>query len=190
MPIYEYECNKTGERFEKMQSLAFAEVNQVRCELHKEGLRIITGHLATRVWSVPANICIGKPTRIFENKFTGETRVAASEYDKPPDGYTVRELKNPIERSQFEREEQVKLDMTNAIVTANLEAQRIATKNNRHADITAHLSSLASDSDNPSGAETLIKAAMKRDKVKKNPRRSEVKLAVNHTDASNLVDAK
>lgn len=192
MPIYEYECPIHG-IFEDIIIVANGAnvLHSIQCGFKGEGEdKIFCYEIAERVWSVPANIQIGKPTRVFENKFTGDTQIAASEYDQPPPGFTVRELRNPIERSKFEHEEQIKLDMTNAIVTANLEAQKTATKKNRHDDINANLSRLAADSDNPSGAEAFLKAAMNRKKPKKNPRRSEVKLAVNHSDASNLSEAK
>lgn len=186
MPIYEFECDK-GHRTEGLYISLFTKKEMV-CQFLINN--IPCGRKAEKVWSAPANIQIGKPTRVFENKHTGETMVASSDYDQPPKGCTIRELKGPIERSKFEHEEQIKLNMTNAIVTAQIEEQRAATKKNRHDDINSNLSKLASDSDNPSGAEAMIKSAMKRNRPKKNPRRSEVHLAVNHSNASNLSEAK
>lgn len=186
MPIYEFECKIHG-KFEVL--LALNLLDSVKMGYTCPIIKCI--ELCERIWSAPANIQIGKPTRVFQNPSNGKTIVASSDYDKPPFGYIETQLKGPVERSKFEKEEQRKLDITNEIVTRQLEDTRLATKKNRHDDIKANMSRLAAESDNPSGAEAFIKSAMNRKKKSKHgARKSEVKLAVNHNNANNLSEAK
>lgn len=190
MPIYVYECDETGERFEEIHSLDFADIQKVRCKFHKEGLRIITDkHLATKVVAAPANIQLGKPTRVFINPGNGKTQIAISEHQPAPWGFQEVLLRDPIERAKFEKSEQQRLDVTNEIVTHQMETAKAESTKARHADINANMGTLAADSDNPTAAEALIKAAMSRPKKKKaGPRKSEGILAVNHMDSSNMQD--
>lgn len=187
MPIYEFQCVK-GHITETIVLSNYLS-NHILCPDMSNDMRC--GLPAERIWSAPANIQIGKPTRVFQNPANGKTIVASSDYDKPPYGYIETQLSGPIERSRFEKEEQRKLDITNEIVTRQLENTRLATKKNRHDDLKANMSRLAAESDNPSGAEAFIKSAMNRKKKPKHgARKSEVKLAVNHNNANNMSDAK
>lgn len=202
LPIYQYKCVLSEEIIELILPLSDSDRRRVVCPIHypsqftSERKNIIEinyslYHDAEKVWSAPANIQIGKPTRVFQNPSNGKTIVASSDYDKPPYGYIETKLSGPIERSRFEKEQQAKLDITNEIVTHQLETTREATKKNRHDDIRANMSKLAAESDNPSGAEAFIKAAMNRKKKPKHgPRKSEVKLAINHNNSNNMSEAK
>ena len=190
MPIYEFEC-PLGHRRERIFYVNECP-NSVECHTAIE--EVYCSLKAERVWSAPANIQIGKPTKVFLNPRTGATQIATSEHEKAPRGFVTRELSGPIERSRFEKEEQRKLDVTNEIVTHQLDAQKEETRKNRQADTLSNLSKLAAESDNPAGAEHLIKKALERTRRKKRiterPRRSEVHLAVNHQDSSNIGEVK
>lgn len=185
MPIYEFEC-KNGHRFEKLFSINDCPKNLL-CEYCPRVPGIISRgsvpSLAEKVFSAPANINIGKPTIIFKNPRTGEVEVAASDYDTPRPGFVKEELKNPIERSKFERTVQARQDLANEIITEKLKQDHSETRKNRHADIESRMSSFPND-----GTREFLRKAMNRKSKRKFPeKKSQVKLTVNHTDSSNLI---
>lgn len=190
MPIYEFEC--TNGHITETIVLSNYLSDHILCphiEKETEAGTTRCSLPAYRIWSKPANIQIGKPTIVFENPQTGQTQIATFEHQETPRGFIKRELKGTFERSTFEKSEQRRLDATNEIVSHELEMSKEAARKARHNEINANMSSLAAESDNPSGAEHLIRSALnrpKRNKIK--PRRSEGILAVNHMDQSNLKD--
>lgn len=174
MPIYEFECPK-GHKFEIVRTVAFDFGATFKC---------ICGEIGERIWSLPANINIGKPTIIFRNsKNPNDVQVATSSTDKAPIGFLIEELHGPIERSKFERERQKILDVENEIITESVRLRDNETRKNRHAEINANMSNLPDD-----GTRELMKFAMQRTRKKKErTKKSAVRLDINHIDSSNLI---
>lgn len=187
MPIYEFECSK-GHRFEKIFSIGNCPSNLL-CEYCPMAVPDIISKgsipsFAEKVPSAPANINIGKPTIIFRNsKNPNDVQVATSSTDKAPFGFVTEELKNPIERSKFERERQKDLELKNEIITESVRIRDNETRKDRHAEINANMSNLPDD-----GTRELMKFAMQRTRKKKErTKKSTVRLDINHIDSSNLI---
>ncbi len=179
MPIYEYQCEKTGFTFEVIFKSwkGFALLNKIQCQIHTDQ------HEAEKIWSTPANINIGKPTVVFKNPKTGDLLVATHDQDAPPFGYVKEELKNPIERSKFEKEAQTRKNAENEVTTEYLRSQHAQTRRNLHADLNARMSEFPND-----GTREFLKESMNRRSKRKFPeKKTDVKLTVNHTDSSNLI---
>jgi|SRR5215831_14574004 len=179
MPIREYLC-KNGHLTEQIMLLSNnpSFIDCPSCDT-----------IAEKIWSSPANIQIAKPTRIFVNPKTGETIMALTQYQRAPAGFVDKELKGPIERSKFEKAEQVKTDIINQAMTLERQEKLDATTNLRHKELEASMSKICAESDNPAATERILRKAMNRSKQKRiKPRKSNVQLAVNHQDKSNLQD--
>lgn len=184
MPIYEFEC-EAGHITETIVLSKYLQ-NHILCpKIEKETEEGIArcSLPAERIWSAPANINIGKPTIIFKNKLTGEFDIATNEHQTPREGFVKEELRNPIERSKFEREAQKRRNAENEITTEYLKTQHAETRKNRHAEINAKMSTFPND-----GTREFLKKVMERKSKRKFPeKKSDVKLTVNHTDSSNLI---
>lgn len=136
---------------------------------------------------MPANPQIAPPTIIFRNKQTGKVETAIIRNQSNPYGMEREELKGPFERSKFEKEQQAKHDIENAIVTERNFTIKNETRKNRQSDIRARLSGLAESSENPEFTKDLMKLAMERDTKKELPhKKTEFHLVVNHQDRNNL----
>jgi hypothetical protein len=72
-----------------------------------------------------------------------------------------------------------------------MEERRERSLKARHDNLKANLSKVAAESDNPTATAELLQAGMNRSKSKKRfaPRKSDVMLAVNHQNSSNIQDA-
>lgn len=193
MPIYEFEC-RDGHKNERIFSVLKCP-SYIICEAivkrndwagdfsERITLQLPCGNRAGKIFSVPARISYGKPTIVFENDKTGEVEVAACDNDEPRPGFTKKELSNPFERSAFEKRAQKYTDEKNAILTEKLKQDHSETRKNRHAEINAKMSSIPND-----GTREFLKKAMERKSRRKFPeKKSDVKLTINHTDASNLI---
>lgn len=200
MPIYQYQCKITGEIKEEILSLSNANLQEIICPIHcrafveetkdsfKTNVKLAHPlHYAERIWSLPAYPSHGKPTVIFKNNKTGETEVALYENQQAPHGFVKEELKTPHERSRFEKEQNQKQYVEDEYKT---EERRFAvdyTRKQRHDDLKSKMSTITSKADNPAAAEALLNAAMMRNRNKKVSRKqTDIKLAVNHVDQSNL----
>lgn len=174
MPIYEFEC-PNGHKFEIVRVSAFDFGTTFKCTC---------GAIGDRIWSLPANINIGKPTIIFRNASDPtDVQVASHSEAQVPYGFVKEELHNPIERSKFEKERQKILDAKNELITESVKLRDEATRKARHDDINSRMSSLPDD-----GTRDLMKFAMERSRKKKEKvKKSNVRLDVNHIDSSNLV---
>lgn len=203
MPIYEFTCPVHG-RFETIFKLSvYNEIKEgIMCgRLLDLGEELYCGEVAEMVWSVPANINIGKPTKVFINNKTGDVFTPAKDSDRVPRGYHVRELKNPIERSRFEKEQQQMVDGRNQFISHQLDTLKSEARKNRHDDLKAKMNAMQVEKD-PATGETvrysldhkdkaLLEKAMNRSRKKKaREKKSEVMLAVNHQDAGNMDEVK
>lgn len=193
MPIYEFKC-KNGHISEILFSIK-------ECPRTIGCLNRFCEERAEKIPSIPSPPYCAKPTTIFVNKVTGERQVAVSHYDTPPKGFVKEELKGTRERTKFEIEETQK-----ANVVAQFETQRIKEKSNqlrkaRQDGIIANMYAKQVDIHPDTGekieyhidhnTEQLLKKAMKRNAEKDRipTKVVEKRLAVNHIDSSNLVDA-
>jgi hypothetical protein len=221
MPIYEYQCVKNPEHiFEKFYKLEDSDRKYVQCSIcfsikcKEHGVEnptdanislrsmiYVRTPLAERIWSIPGNISIGKPTRVFIDQRTGQTFTPTSEYEKAPRGCREIELKNPIERSKFEHEQQTITDAKNEVISHSLNSMREEATRKRHDDLKARMNTIQRDIDPISGEEVrysldekskdLLKKSMNRSNQKKEKiKKSDVMLAINHTDRSNLTEVK
>lgn len=177
IPIYEYQCPTHG-RFEKLLPLIpYGKKKTIPCVL-----TIDCSRQAEKIFSIPANISIGKPTIIFRNPQTGEAEVATMDNDQPPYGYIREELRNPIERSKFEKEETTKKSVENEFHSEAVYRDRERKTKERQAEIRAKMSSYDSQT------QSLLTAAMERTRARPfKPKKSEVRLDVNHKNASNMI---
>jgi len=183
MPIYEFTCPIHG-RFEiilSIQEFTKLDSNYYRCK------NFDCIHKCEKEWSQVNWPSHGKPTVIFKNPKTGEVEVALHEHQKAPDGFIKEELKTPLERSKFEKEETQKQRIEDEYKTEERRYAVDYTRKQRHDDLKAKMSSITSKADNPTVAEDLLKKAMERTRNKKVPaKRSEMRLDVNHQNKSNL----
>ena len=206
MPIYEYMCEATGEIFEWIRPISESEIKRQTCpvhfvENHKEGKDY---HDVIRIWSLPGNIQIGKPTRMFINNKTGEPFSPISQYDKPPKGYHEIELRSPTERSKFEREQQRRIDGQNQFTSHMLDSMKSEARNKRHDDLKARMNAVQKEEFTNKEGKTetveftldhkdkaLLEKAMKRSRKKPmKEKKSDVMLAVNHYNPSNMDEVK
>lgn len=195
MPIYEYRCTQTGEVTEMIMSLSEWDKRLIGCPIHNG-----TSHTAEKISSIPGNIQIASPTRIFVNPKTGEAQVATSNYEKPPHGYIDKELKGPYERSKFEKEERQRNHVIDEIDTYRMQQRREAHRKERHDHLRATMNATQVDMDEHGNEvryhleekdKHMLGRAMQDSAKRRNvpDKRTENYLAVNHTDASNLQDA-
>jgi hypothetical protein len=192
MPIYEYECPE-GHRTER-----------IVLSIHQRDMAIPCNYcsaMAELTWSRPGNINLGKPTRIFINNANGEIMMPQTVFDKPPRGYHEKELKNPIERSKFEKEQQVMVDARNETISYSLDGMKAESRKNRHDDLKARMNAVQRDIDPNTGQEVsytlthqdkaLLKKAMDKSTRKKfRDKKSNVMLSVNHQNANNMDEVK
>lgn len=200
MPLYEYEC-PAGHITEKLFPINNSPV-QIDCPRCWDWGREIK--TADKIWSVPGNIQIGLPTRIFMHHKTGEVFTPFSRFDKPPAGYIEKELKDPIARSKFEKEQQRKVDAENQLTSHVLDSMKSQARNNRHDNLKAKMNAIQRETiTNREGKEEtieftldhkdkqLINKAMERSKNKpRKEKKTEVKLAINHYNPSNMDQVK
>lgn len=197
MPIYEFECPIHG-RFEQILN---KNLSEIQCGFRGEGEnRIYCYKICEKVWSLPGNIQIALPTRVFINPRTNQAQVAISQYDKPPVGYIEKELKDPIQRSKFEREDNARVHIQDEVDTYKMDMRRQAHQKLRHDEITAKMNSLQTEVHPDTGEQikhflepktkSMLKDAMQHSSKKRVPKKETVrKLAVNHYNSSNLADA-
>lgn len=199
MPIYEFECPIHG-RFERILSLQY-------CGLSNRGsvcmLQEGCFEHCEKVWALPGNknLQCGKPTVVFRNPRTGECEVATSDNQQAPNGYIRQELRGPLERTKFEKEMSLRKYVEDELTTEKLKRGREETAKNIHDDIKARMNSNTNKVYNPEtkqeenvswDAQTkdLLKRSMNHTRKKHariKPKRTNVMLAVNHIDNSNLV---
>lgn len=204
MPIYEFECEK-GHRLEKIFSIPKCPdrvicdfvINFVDGNLTQERC----GLLAEKVWSIPVTRFEAAPTIIFRNPRTGETQVATHKNDQPPKGYIREELRGPIERSRFEKEATQRKYVEDELTTEYLKQGREQTAKNLHDDLKARMNATTNTVYNPETKQEenitwdeqtkgMLKTAMnytRKRHAKIKPKRTNVRLEVNHTDSSNLI---
>lgn len=183
MPIYEFECPIHG-RFELIVSLQRYDMvrDGSECAIDAACLK-----RCEKVPSLPVYPSHGKPTIVFRNNKTGEVEVATYEHQQAPDGFIKEELKTPLERSRFEKEQTQNQRIEDEYKTEERRYAVDFARKKRHDDLNAKMSSITSKADNPAAAESLLKAAMERTRKKKVPeKRSEMRLDVNHQNKSNL----
>lgn len=188
MPIYEYECPVHGVFEEIILSSNGYVQKQIQCGFKEEaGVKVFCYKIAKRIPSLPVHPSHGKPTIIYRNPKTNEVRHAYSREQETSDGFVKEELKTPFERTKVEKELQARDDIENEIKTERQRILSSESRKNRQADIMANLKGICAESTNPGHAETLMKAAMNRDRKREVPKRkSNFHFAVNHKDASNL----
>lgn len=198
MPIYEYECPIHG-KIEKCLPLSYSNVKDIPCTKD-----IDCEERAERIWSLPGNIQIGSPTKMFVNNKTGEVYSPSTKFDKPPKGYHEIELKTPIERSKFEREQQRKADAENQLTSHVLDSMKSEARKKRHDDLKSRMNAIQKETViNREGKEEtlefsldhkdkqLLSKAMERSKKKpRKEKKTEVKLAINHYNPSNMDQVK
>jgi len=198
MPIYEFQCPLFGNVFEVILPLEMADRKEFICTCDSDQI-----HMAERVWSIPGVVQIGKPTRIFVNNKTGDVFTPVKETDKAPKGYHEKELKGPLERTKFEKEQQHRVDGRNEFISHHLDTLKSEARKNRQDDTKAKMNSIQRELlPNPeTGKEevveysldhkdqALLKSAMERsNKKKRKEKKSEVMLTVNHMNPSNMSD--
>lgn len=200
MPIYEFECPVHG-RFEKILTITEG-ANRVSIICLQQDEKGYCLKDAEKVWSIPAgDLSIGKPTRMFINVRTGEPFSPMSSYDKPPKGYREIELRNPAERSRFEKEQQRRVDAENQLTSHILDSMKSEARQKRHDNLNARMNSVQKEENPITGQveeftldhkeKALVKKAMERSKTKKpKEKKSNVILAVNHYNKSNLDEVK
>lgn len=190
MPIYEYECSD-GHISELFKRLSDTSAYSTTCT--------ICGKLATKIVSLPGNITIGKPTRVFIDQRTGQAFTPANEYEKAPANCKEIELKNPVERSRFENEQQRMVDVRNELTSRALNESKNEATKRRHDNLKARMNAVQKEIDPKTGEEVkftldekskdLLKKSMNRSRDKKERvKKSEVMLAVNHMDKGNLTE--
>lgn len=200
MPLYEFECNY-GHRYEKLFNINECPI-KIPCEdCSLEG----SMEFAEKVWSVPAgDLSNGKPTRMFINNRTGEPFAPISRYDKPPRGYHEIELRNPSERTRFEKEQQQRLDGQNQLTSHILDSMKAEARKKRHDNLKARMNAVQREEYTDDEGKTkveeftlterdkaLVNKAM--EKSRKKPRKekkSNVMFAINHYDKSNIDEVK
>lgn len=156
---------------------------------------------AEKVWSIPVTRFQAAPTIVFVNPKTGEKEVATSSTQQPPKGYVRHELRGPIERSKFEKEETLRKHVEDELLSEKLKQGREQTARNIHDDINARMNSVTNKVYNPDTKQEenvawdpITKAMLKKSMAhtrKKHasikPKRTNVRLDVNHLDSSNLL---
>lgn len=200
MPIYEFECPVHG-IFETILPLISSELKLIQCGWAVDRNNFCY-EAATKVWSIPAgDLSIGKPTRIFINERTGEPFSPLKPYDKPPRGYREVELRNPSERSKFEKEQQRRIDVQNQLTSHILDSMKSEARKNRHDNLNAKMNAIQREKDPVTGEtveftldykdKALVKKAMERSKKKKvKEKTSNAVIAINHYNSSNLDEIK
>lgn len=160
MPIYTFECNKTGETAELILPLKYCDIVIIICPVHTSAsepsnlipfneltLKNLDSrlHIAHKIDSLPAKINHGKPTIVLKNPKTGEFRTLPSERAMVPRGFEKVELKNPFERSKVEKilaaQEYKKIEVENVY----RELRVAETTRKRHDDINAKMNSMHTD---------------------------------------------
>lgn len=182
MPLYEYEC-LSGHRQEKYFNISNFP-DKIICETCAKIYEFEV--YAKKVWSLPANIQIGKPTIVFTNPSTSESRVAISENESAPPGFIKNELKSSIERTKFENVQNEIYRQQDEIYNEGLKQDRELFRKERTNQLNAEMSSIVAQSDNPSATESLMKAAISRKRKPLKKRKTQFALEVNHLDKSNL----
>ena len=189
MPIYQFKCLKTNEIAEIILPISESDRKYIYCPIHtikNENNEEINWHDAERIPSLFNTTQEAPPTIVFQNE-NGHIKLAASKYDRPPEGYEKVEIKGSIARSAIEHSLNKQQEIEDEIITERVRQIRDETMKNRHADLEANMSKLASESDHPTGAERFIRSAINRSKGKSVPKKkSEFKFDVNHKDSSSM----
>lgn len=202
MPIIEYKCLE-GHITEVIYHLSdYPYPEKIGCE----DCAIFCGSVefAEKIWSLPGNIQIGAPTKVFINNKTGEIFTPFSKYDRPPSGYHEKELKSPIERSKFEKEQQRRTDAENQLTSHVLDSMKSEARKNRHDNLKSRMNAIQREEvEKPDGKKevveftldhrdkALLSKAMERSKKKpKKEKKTDVKFAINHYNPSNMDQVK
>jgi hypothetical protein len=212
MPLYEFEC-PAGHITEKIFSIKDCP-NIIDCSYKVDRkIQSVSGTNksivmdcllpAEKIWSIPGNIQLGEPTKVFVNNKTGDVFTPATKSDRPPKGYHEKELKGPIERTKFEKEQQHRVNGRNQFMSHHLDLLKSEARKNRQDDTKARMNAIQREEVvNPQSGKTetieysldhkekaLLKKAMERSAKKPmKEKKSEVKLAVNHSNTSNMAD--
>lgn len=190
MPIYEFECPEHGhfERIFKLSELDRVNKHGVFCgQILSMNSDFIVGeefyckYICQKIWSVPAKTNLGKATKVFRNPKTGDVKVANFANQKPPKGYVSEEIQGQSARLKLEKRLNHHQQIENSIISENAEQAKEATRKERHADLRAGMNNFDSHS------QQLVKLAMERTNKKPfRKKKSEIRMAINHTDSSNL----
>src|ERR1043165_3897036 len=167
MPIYEFECERTGQVFERIMPLHLSDLKKVECEFHSmcRGIKI-----PSRL-GLTSGLSQTTPTVIFRNANNpNDIRPAVYKGQQTPHGFIKEELKTPMERSRVEREMASIQDAQDDFDTAKREFVTNHVRKERHSDLRARMNSLTEKSDNPALAEHLLKKGMERSNKKRVPR--------------------
>lgn len=205
MPIYEFECPVHG-RFARIIPLSLYERTKegIACESSLVDNTVAFCSLrAKKLVSRPANIQLAPSTKVFINPRTGESQIAVSSSDRAPYGFIEKELKGPVERSKFEKEDTAIQNAINEYDQFRMETRTDATRKARHDDLKARMNAKQVEVvEMPDGKiervehhlepihKKLLGEAMTRTGTKRIPKKTTERMfAVNHTDHSNLQDA-
>jgi hypothetical protein len=202
MPIYEYQCLKTGEIFGLLQPVKNAGISKVPCYLHcewsedRDGSLVETNfHDAERIFSTFNTLSDTPSTVYFKNPKTGEVQLGSNKYDTSPNGYVKEEAKGLAGRLQLEKQLQ-KQDRDKSVGAYNNELlnKSLLTKQ-RHDEIKANLNTVHTIKHEDGKEEKftlddqtkdLMKLAMERsNKTKPRYKERPFIFPVNHNDKSN-----
>lgn len=200
MPIMEYEC-PAGHITEKIFLFSNTPII-IDCPICWNIEKVL--RTASKIWSLPGKIDIAPPTKIFVNNKTGDIFTPQSRYDKPPNGFHEKELRNPIERSKFEKEQQHKVNARNQTMSHALDSLKSEARKRRHDNLNAKMNAIQKEEfvNKEGKKETieftleekdklLVKKAMERSKKKPiKEKQSNVMLAINHQNSSNMDEVK
>jgi hypothetical protein len=186
MPIYELECAKCGVVEEVYYSSYKTYQEDAEATIDHSQFGASCGGYMTMIWSLPANLQIGKPTIVFKDPKTGDAIVAVHPHQPTPEGYIKEEIKGSIERSKFEIQQNKLHHEKDEIYNLTAQMQRDEVRKANHDQVKAELNAIADSSDNPLATKELMKAALNRPARELKKRKTEFKLDVNHLDKSNL----
>jgi hypothetical protein len=166
MPIREYRCLKTNESFEVVEIVVKNPEQTIICKLHcdLDGTYSCLPHHAELQISSFNTTQIGKPSIVFRNPKTGEIQNASFEHQPVPAGFVKEELRNPAERTKFEKEYNQKMAQQDDIVTEMRRQKMDENQKSRQDKNKANLSKIAARSDNPSATKSLLRSAMTRNR--------------------------
>lgn len=186
MPIYNFNCPIHGE-FERLFPLSMWEEikNGVMCEalVKEKGIEydLHCGKVAEKLWSAPAINIVTPPTDYFKNPRTGEVRTANHSNQRAPVGFVKEEARNLNERLKLEKRLNFDQSIENEIKSDRLNEAQERSRKARHEELRSQMGDMDNDS------RLLVKAAMERTNKKKIKRKkSEVRIAVNGLNSSNM----
>lgn len=177
MPIYEFKCNNGHIIEELYLSIPKVLPESIPCKHCYSQQTIVGRNLAYRIISQVAPPYIAESTRIGINK-EGRVELLHHKYDRPSEGFEVKELKGVRERDKFENQQMKQMEVGAKIEAYRRESMQSEITKERHDNIKATLNTY----DNQT--QTLLKDAMERTN-KKNSKKRDIKspkfyIAANH----------